>query len=206
MVVRVCAHCNREYRTKPTVRLKYCSMACCGAAKVRGECVACEVCGKPVWRYASTPEKRFCSRSCRTTARNRTDANPSKHRDITGANNPMFGIRRTGEANPMYGRRKALAPRWNGGRKVRKDGYVFCVAPDDHPYPAYTKPNGLKYILEHRLVMEQMIGRYLDPAEVVHHRDENPSNNDPSNLILVESQAAHVREHHTIRHRPPRAV
>lgn len=79
---------------------------------------------------------------------------------------------------------------------MRKDGYVFVVAPDSHPFPAYTKKSGLKYILEHRFVMEQHIGRYLLRSEVVHHRDRNPSNNAIENLQLFASKAEHMRIGH----------
>lgn len=109
----------------------------------------------------------------------------------------MFGKGMKGEANPMFGKRKELSPRWNGGRKVRKDGYTLVVAPDDHPYPAdSSRASGLKYILEHRHVMEQHLGRYLDPGEVVHHIDGNPRNNSIGNLRLYPSQADHIRQEH----------
>lgn len=52
------------------------------------------------------------------------------------------------------------------------------------------------YILEHRYVMEQKIGRLLLPSEVVHHRDGNTQNNHPDNLELFESNAAHMRASH----------
>jgi hypothetical protein len=47
---------------------------------------------------------------------------------------------------------------------------------------------------EHRVVMEQHLGRNLEPWEVVHHKDENPGNNDLSNLEIVEF-GAHSAEH-----------
>lgn len=74
--------------------------------------------------------------------------------------------------------------------KVMRRGYVGIPA-KDHPYAT---ANG--YVLEHRLVMEQLIGRYLEPHEVVHHVDENKQNNDPSNLRLYSSESEHQRLGH----------
>lgn len=59
---------------------------------------------------------------------------------------------------------------------------------------------GDKYLYEHRLVMEEFLGRKLKKDEVVHHRDENRLNNDISNLELLEKRE-HDRYHTTQRHR-----
>ena len=49
-------------------------------------------------------------------------------------------------------------------------------------------------ILEHRLVMEQILGRKLEPWENVHHRNGDRAFNDPSNLELwVKPQPAGQR-------------
>ncbi len=196
MIIRTCQNCSKQYETFPSIRLRFCSNACAGQHKRKGNYVECAVCKKSFWSYPSRISL-YCSRSCATTARNLTDANPSYKRDISGDKNPRYGKGLTGSDNPMYGKRKELSPRWRGGRKIRKDGYVLIVAPDDHPHPAdHHLASGLKYILEHRYVMEQHIGRYLEPDEVVHHIDENPSNNDISNLRLYSSQSDHVRYGH----------
>lgn len=76
---------------------------------------------------------------------------------------------------------------WNGGRIVDKHGYILAKTPG-HPYV-----NHQGYVREHRLVMEQKLGRYLEPGEVVDHIDGNTSNNDPSNLRLFASNAEHLR-------------
>jgi 5-methylcytosine-specific restriction endonuclease McrA len=107
----------------------------------------------------------------------------------------MFGKHLSGELNPMFGKRNELSPRWKGGRKVRRDGYIFVVVQDDHPAPAYTKPSGLKYSLEHRHVMEQHLDRFLHPTEVVHHIDGNRSNNSIDNLALLPDQSTHATLH-----------
>ena len=56
----------------------------------------------------------------------------------------------------------------------------------------YTKQRGRH---THRVIMEQMLGRPLQPGEVVHHRDGNKRNNAPENLELLTNQADHARQH-----------
>jgi hypothetical protein len=70
-------------------------------------------------------------------------------------------------------------PTWNGGIKKHKK-YKYKLAPD-HPFA--TKDG---YIFEHRLVMEQHLGRYLTKYEQIHHIDKNKGNNEISNLLLVD--------------------
>lgn len=47
---------------------------------------------------------------------------------------------------------------------------------------------------EHRVVAEEMLGRPLRKGEIVHHKDGNKHNNDPSNLEVM-TQSEHMREH-----------
>jgi hypothetical protein len=93
---------------------------------------------------------------------------------------------RTGENNP----------RWRGGRYYAVSGYVYVYAPD-HPHA--TKQG---YVMEHRLVMEKRLGRYLDPAEQVHHIDHVKDHNSDENLELMESASEH-RVHHAYRRPEP---
>jgi transposase len=77
---------------------------------------------------------------------------------------------------------------WAGGERREKEGYILLKSPN-HPHATASG-----YVREHRLVMEKVVGRYLRPSEVVHHRDGNPRNNAPDNLELFSSNAAHL--HH----------
>lgn len=77
---------------------------------------------------------------------------------------------------------------WKGGRMIDKDGYVM-IKNHDHPYR-----NRHNYVREHRLVMEQVLGRHLEPSEVVHHKDGNKQNNHPDNLELYSSNKQHLAE------------
>ena len=56
------------------------------------------------------------------------------------------------------------------------------------------KVNGKK-IDEHRLVMEENLGRKLELSEVVHHIDGDKSNNDLDNLQLFPSRCDHTKHH-----------
>lgn len=56
----------------------------------------------------------------------------------------------------------------------------------------------MKY--EHRIVVEESIGRKLEKGEVVHHRDENKLNNNIDNLKVM-SAIDHDRYHTIKRHK-----
>lgn len=49
-------------------------------------------------------------------------------------------------------------------------------------------------VLEHILVAEKKLGRYLHDDEQVHHRDRDKANNDPDNLLVLTS-SEHARLH-----------
>lgn len=75
---------------------------------------------------------------------------------------------------------------WKGGRIARSGGYVYLRA-KGHPYAAVWG-----YVAEHRLVMEQHLGRYLLPGEVVHHRNKRKDDNRIENLELFASNGEHL--------------
>jgi len=74
----------------------------------------------------------------------------------------------------------------------RKGDYILIFNPE-HP-----QSNSKGYVAEHRLVVEEKLGRYLKSKEVVHHIDKNPKNNDIDNLMLFESNAKHQSFHRKI--------
>ena len=76
---------------------------------------------------------------------------------------------------------------WKGGVHIGKGGYLYRRSPS-HPHA-----NHAGYVLEHRLVVEAHLRRYLLPTEVVHHKDGNPANNDISNLEVFSSNGSHLR-------------
>ena len=118
--------------------------------------------------------------NCGEIAREIGESDPEIVRDYLsklGVQRQRAGAR-PGEKNPM----------WKGGMSVDKQGYILVKA-DGHPHA-----NRHGYVRLHRLVMEAMLGRYLLPEEVVHHKDGDPQNNDPDNLELFDHNGSHLRQ------------
>ena len=86
------------------------------------------------------------------------------------------------------------SPNWNGGKTTCR-GYVYIYKPD-HPFA--TK-NGC--VLEHRLVMEEHLGRFLSPRKwIIHHKNGIRSDNRIENLELM-TKSQHSTHHAIIQHK-----
>lgn len=67
-------------------------------------------------------------------------------------------------------------------------GYMYCYNPS-HPLA-----NKAGKVYEHRYVMSLHLGRWLTSDEVVHHKDEDKTNNSLSNLELTNA-SEHAKIH-----------
>lgn len=93
---------------------------------------------------------------------------------------------------------------WKGGLKLTKAGYILEYRPDHHSCVSANAIRAQKsqgkffrkktHVLQHRLVMEEMIGRPLCSEEVVHHKNGNVQDNRPENLQLFSSNAEHLAQ------------
>ena len=102
-----------------------------------------------------------------------------KRPEMTGKNNPFYGMDKFGKNNSM----------WKGGKIKDKNGYVFLLK-HNHPFSHKTG-----YIKRSRLVMEKKLGRYLTPEEVVHHINEIKDDDRPENLQLFANKSEHIKFH-----------
>lgn len=76
---------------------------------------------------------------------------------------------------------------WKGGTYLHTSGYIMEYAPD-HPYVN----DG--YVMQHRLVIERSLGRYLLPTELVHHINEDKQDNRLENLE-IKTRSTHMKHH-----------
>ena len=93
------------------------------------------------------------------------------------------GIRK---AHPE-GRRGEAASNWRGGINRVASGYIYRYKPE-HPYA-----NKRGYVMEHRLVVEEHLRRFLLPTEVVHHKNHVKDDNRIENLEVMG-----VRKHRVL--------
>lgn len=78
---------------------------------------------------------------------------------------------------------------------ITRQGYRYIE------YPQHPNATSRGYILEHRLLMECILGRFLDRDEFVHHFDGNKLNNSPGNLGIMDKRE-HARYHGNLREKP----
>lgn len=81
---------------------------------------------------------------------------------------------------------------WKNGRLISR-GYTYLKRPN-HP-----SANKAGYVAEHRIVMEEFLGRYLNENEVVHHKDENRGNNCIENLEVLDTNSEHFKKFHLLK-------
>lgn len=75
--------------------------------------------------------------------------------------------------------------------KRHSQGYILVY------YPNHPAKDRAGYVLEHRVVMENHLGRFLSPDEIVHHLNGSKSDNRIENLELV-TRGEHAKIHNNL--------
>ena len=86
--------------------------------------------------------------------------------------------------------------RWRGGETVTRHiggGYIKQLSPG-HP-----GADASGYVMQHRLVMESVIGRPLKVSERVHHKNGNRQDTRPENLALWTGVGQSKKDPHGVR-------
>ena len=104
-----------------------------------------------------------------------------------------------GKMSSMKGKTRVFSDEWkaniSASAKARGEATAIGVSKKPNGYVEHTRgPHKGRSV--HAVVMEAILGRPLHSDEIVHHKDHNRANNDPSNLELM-TRRAHASLHAT---------
>ncbi len=196
----ICIQCHKIFFLYPSVirqgKGQYCSRECSGIAhdkKVEINCATCSKSFKKRQDRIYTKEGNFCSYRCKNVAHSKfMKKKPIWNKGLTKKIDKRLNhyrptqIKRGQHLSPSTEFKKGRKaphgkdhPSWKGG-KITFFGYRMVI----HPTLRYKNGNS-KYVFEHRLVMEQYIGRPLEPWETIHHKNRNKLDNRIENLDIL---------------------
>jgi len=204
--VAACKQCGKQIEFYPSQKRSFCSKSCQSTWNARhrvapmpvkpktGRYIPCERCGNDLWVIKSDEgRRRFCSKACHDAHQGRNAV--TKTCAVCGTAftlSPSQMLFRNSErlycSRDCYGLgtiKRSLGREHNGKPAVvDSSGYVRVYEPNH--------PNAFQsgWVLEHRLVVEQTIGRRLRGDEHVHHINHVRTDNRPENLTVL-SHSAH---------------
>ena len=140
----------------------------------------CHQCGK---EFLNRHKQKHCSKSCvGASQKGKTRKEPLPAKDCAWCGRSFIPKQKPHKCcskrcgydlgNTKRGSKGEKNGNWKGGVRSHSGGYIRQYVPDRG------------HLLQHRVVMEQMLGRELLPTEQVHHKNGIRHDNRPENLEL----------------------
>lgn len=195
---RLCLACSTPFEVPASSKRQYCKPACWpkqshSRRKRPPVEVTCANCGEVFERTAWVAERQerlgnsqYCTTECRDEAKRMRKG----ERRVEWLTLECESCGKSFEVPPHMRRQRTCTRHCAGklgGRSGKEKpsidsaGYVSVYVPPVLRWPGYEKRSRM---LEHRLVMAQILGRPLEDHETVHHINGNRTDNRPENLQL----------------------
>lgn len=192
-IQRVCCSCGKEYFAHANkLNSKYCSRRCSGKANNRKPQIQARIC--PICSTEFQPKQSkiiYCSIQCKNESQR-------IEKEFTCAYCGKVFYRKPSDARKnktgnFFCDNDCRIKWWRGERhNWWKSGFHFRLG-----YKVVLQKHH-KYKFEHRLIMEEHIGRKLSRDEVIHHINGNRLDNRIENLVIM------TNEEHGRLHNPPK--
>lgn len=176
---RQCKNCGVVFR--PTTKDNhYCGPSCWYAFCKARRMVACDGCGEQYERKVRT--QRACSPEC-------ADKLKTANRECVCEQCAEKFVRPHGKKQRFCSRSCALK-----ARNMQSGGVQPSGATRTHTSGYLLEKVGNQWVMQHRLVMEQFLGRKLLPRERVHHRNGKRDDNRVQNLEIWTLRGANKKD------------
>lgn len=136
----------------------------------------CMDCGKEIDKMG---------RSKRCPKCNIKNNNPFKNKKHTKKTKLKIGIKSKAKWTKKY--KAKIKEKHQGNKKRAINGYILIK---DYNHPNKNSHNDM---LEHRLIMEGYLGRYLTAEEIIHHINYIKNDNRIKNLYLYSNRSEHLK-------------